>query len=94
MTIPVYDPAASYRVGSKVTYNDVVYLKTPYGEEGVPGTADSFWLDIEAEKIEAVAQNQAFLEGIEQVLIDAGYKPQFIGQMLRDHYKPFIPKEQ
>lgn len=94
MTIPVYDATASYEVGTKVTYSDVVYLKTPYGEEGVPGTADSFWLDIEADKIEAVAQKQAFLKGVEQVLIDAGYKPEFIGRMFCDHYKTFTPKEQ
>lgn len=86
MTYPVYDATASYEVGNKITYNNVVYLKTPYGEEGTPGTADSFWLDIEADKVASAETGQTLKDDLVQQLTDAGFKPQYVVDLLRDYF--------
>ena len=86
MSYPIYNSNSSYEIGNRVIYNDVVYFKKNEGEDSVPGTEGSFWVDEEEQKIATEAQLQEMRETLLQELSDAGFKPSYVFLMLKDLY--------
>jgi len=86
MSYPIYSSDSSYEIGNRVIYNDVVYFKKHEGEDSVPGTEGSFWVDEEAEKIAAKAQFNELCETLLQELSDANFKPEYVYHVLHQYY--------
>ena len=84
MPVPNYDASADYEVGMLVTHNDVVYAKGETGSDTAPGTDGSFWAVNDRSGVEAAATQAAV--DLEQALVDAGFKPQYVYHTLKYYY--------
>ena len=84
MPVPNYDASADYEVGMLVTYNDVVYAKGETGNDAAPGTDGSFWAINDRSGVEATSMQAA--ADLEQALVDAGFKPQYVCETLKSLY--------